>query len=103
MRSMSDVRQPFRVGLVGAGYISEFHLRALHRLRRVHVVGVADADLARAVRVANKWRLAGCYASLDELLAEKPDVVHVLTPPDSHADLACQAIEHGCHIFVEKP
>ena len=31
------------------------------------------------------------------------DVVHILTPPKTHAELAIRAIEAGCHVFVEKP
>jgi predicted dehydrogenase len=33
----------------------------------------------------------------------RPDVVHVLTPPDSHASLAVQALEAGAHVLAEKP
>jgi len=44
------------------------------------------------------------YGSLGEALASVTfDVVHVVTPPDSHEALAEQALEAGCHIYVEKP
>lgn len=33
----------------------------------------------------------------------KPDVVHILTPPQSHAEISIQCLESGCHVFVEKP
>src|SRR5262249_55592521 len=33
----------------------------------------------------------------------RPDVIHVLTPPDSHARLAVEGLEMGCDVFVEKP
>jgi nucleoside-diphosphate-sugar epimerase/predicted dehydrogenase len=33
----------------------------------------------------------------------KPDVIHVLTPPSSHCALTLEALEIGCHVFVEKP
>jgi len=32
-----------------------------------------------------------------------PDAVFVCTPPDSHVNLATAAIDHGAHVFVEKP
>src|SRR2546427_7893340 len=31
------------------------------------------------------------------------DVVHVLTPPDSHTAVALEALRLGCHVLVEKP
>jgi nucleoside-diphosphate-sugar epimerase/predicted dehydrogenase len=31
------------------------------------------------------------------------DVVHVLTPPNTHVDVALEALSLGCHVLVEKP
>ena len=91
-----------RIGLIGSGYVSRFHLLALQRLPNVKLVGVFDLDPARAQALA---AAAGCpaCASLPELFAAGVDVVHVLTPPASHAPLTIQALEHGCHVLVEKP
>ncbi|NQU09886.1 Gfo/Idh/MocA family oxidoreductase, partial [bacterium] len=92
----------FRVGLIGAGYISRYHLAALHRLPGIRLVGVADLDPARATALA---REAKCltFPTVAELLGAGLDVVHVLTPPASHATLTIQALETGCHVLVEKP
>lgn len=93
-----------RVGIVGAGYVSAHHLRALKSIPSVHVVGVADLDLARAQLVANSFHLPKAYSSADEMLASGTvDVVHVLTPPAFHADVAIQALSAGAHVLVEKP
>ena len=87
-----------RVGLVGAGYVSEFHVEALKRLPQVRIVGVTDLDPARA-------RATGLptFPSLAAMAAEGLDVVHVLTPPSSHAVVALEALTLGCHVLVEKP
>src|SRR5262249_21940749 len=42
-------------------------------------------------------------SSLTAMRVARPDVVHVLTPPSSHARLATEALEMGCDVFVEKP
>jgi len=34
---------------------------------------------------------------------ERPELVDICTPPGTHAALARQAAEHGCHILIEKP
>lgn len=92
----------FRAGLIGAGYISEYHIRALERLPNVQIRGIVDLDGSKAAAAAQR---AGCkpFTSVADLLATGLDVVHVLTPPATHADLAIEALEAGCHVFVEKP
>jgi len=92
----------YRVGLVGAGYVSEFHIQALKRLPHVRIVGITDIDPARAKATANRFGIAA-HPSLKVMAAEGLDVVHVLTPPDSHADVALEALSLGCHVLVEKP
>ncbi|MFN3649696.1 MAG: NAD-dependent epimerase/dehydratase family protein [Armatimonadota bacterium] len=91
-----------RAGLAGAGYISEYHAAALRRLPGVELVGVHDLDRARARALAEKLGIAAC-GSLAELRERGADVIHVLTPPNVHAEVACQALELGCHVLVEKP
>lgn len=93
----------FRVGIIGAGYVSAHHLRALKSLSSVDVVGIADLDLAKAMAVAKTFLLPGTYGSVAELLASGVDVVHVLTPPASHAAVSIQALRAGVHVLVEKP
>jgi len=92
----------YRVGLVGAGYVSEFHIQALKRLLNVRIVGITDLDPARAKATAHRFGIAA-HASLKVMAAEGLDVVHVLTPPGSHVDVAVEALSLGCHVLVEKP
>ncbi len=92
-----------KVGIVGAGYVSAHHLRALKSLEDVQVVGVADLDLSKAQEVARSFGLPNAYQSVDELLAAGVDVVHVLTPPAFHAAVAIRALRAGSHVLVEKP
>jgi predicted dehydrogenase/nucleoside-diphosphate-sugar epimerase len=92
-----------RVALVGAGYVSAYHIRALQTLPHVRVVGIADASIDRARALAERFAIPGVYASLSDMREARPDAVHVLTPPASHARLAVEALEMGCDVFVEKP
>jgi predicted dehydrogenase/nucleoside-diphosphate-sugar epimerase len=68
------------------------------------VVAVADpsADARRLVREIAPG--AREFTSLEDALeAGEFDVVHVCTPPATHADLAVRALEAGCNVYVEKP
>ena len=95
--------QKIKAGILGAGGISEFHIRGLRSLPYVDIVGVADVDAARAQDLAKRMALPRSFPSLAALLESRPDVVHVLTPPDCHAENAIEALREGCHVFVEKP
>lgn len=92
----------YRVGIVGAGHISEFHLAALRRLKGVVVDGLVDIDPERAQRVARRFGVA-VAPTVSSLLEREVDVVHVLTPPETHASIALEALGAGCHVLVEKP
>jgi len=93
----------YRVGLVGAGHISEFHIRALKRVAGVELVGVTDLDAERAKNLATRFSAGKVFADLAEMGKAGLDVVHVMTPPSSHAELTLQALDLGCHVLVEKP
>jgi predicted dehydrogenase/nucleoside-diphosphate-sugar epimerase len=91
-----------RVGFVGAGMISDHHAAAVQNLAGVELVGVCDLDAERARARAVAWGTTA-YSSLDALVEAGVDVVHVLTPPSTHARVALEALERGCHVLVEKP
>lgn len=93
-----------RTGIVGCGRIAAFHLPAVLARVGPGAVTVTDADRGVAKRVAAQYDLGGEHADLDAMLAEnRPDVVHILTPPATHAALAIRALKAGCHVLVEKP
>jgi predicted dehydrogenase len=57
-----------------------------------------------AEQLAVRYGIATRYSDVGVMLdAERPDVVHIATPPQSHFTLAMTAIDAGCHVFVEKP
>jgi predicted dehydrogenase/nucleoside-diphosphate-sugar epimerase len=96
---------PLRVALVGGGKMAQHHARAVAAAGvPAEVVAVTDPSPAAREAMAAVVPDARGYATLGELLhAERPDVVHVCTPPGSHEELAMQALEGGCHVYVEKP
>jgi predicted dehydrogenase/nucleoside-diphosphate-sugar epimerase len=97
----SDER--LRVGLVGAGYISEFHARAVQRVPNARIVGVTDFVPSRAAALAAQFGVPNVFARMEDMISEGVDVVHILTPPETHAQLAVAALNSGCHVLVEKP
>lgn len=91
-----------RVGLAGAGYISEFHVAALRRVPEVELLGFYDVDASRAAQAGEKFG-ARAYPSLAAMREAGAGSIHVLTPPHTHAAVALEALGLGCHVLVEKP
>ena len=90
------------VGLIGCGNVSGQYLPNGSRLDGVRFVACADLDRAAADRVGAQWGLA--ISTPDDLpQRDDVDVVLVLTPPDTHADIALAAIAAGKHVYTEKP
>jgi predicted dehydrogenase/nucleoside-diphosphate-sugar epimerase len=96
--------EPLRIGLVGCGKMGMQHLRAIRALGGAQVVGIADpqADREQIAELVAPNALF-CDDAMTLLREALPDVVHIVTPPGTHAELARQAIEAGCHVYVEKP
>jgi predicted dehydrogenase/nucleoside-diphosphate-sugar epimerase len=92
-----------RVGLVGAGYISEFHARAIQRAPNARIIGIADVVNSRAASLAARFNVPKVFPTMEAMINEGVDVIHILTPPDTHAQLAIAALKDGCHVLVEKP
>ena len=93
-----------RVAIVGCGQISRVHMSALGDMDGIDVCAVCDRDKWRAQGAAKRAGGASAYVDLATLLRhESPDAVHILTPPHTHAELAIEAMEAGCHALVEKP
>jgi predicted dehydrogenase/nucleoside-diphosphate-sugar epimerase len=102
MSERSNQRK-FRAAIVGAGYVSTYHIRAVQSLEFGEVAAIVDVNEARAQEVADRFNIPAVYRSIDEIPAKHIDVVHVLTPPDYHCEVAVRALEMGCHVLVEKP
>jgi 2-alkyl-3-oxoalkanoate reductase len=94
---------PVRVGIVGAGYVATHHLRALRDLPFIKLTAICDQDRPRAGQMAARFGVERVCASLAEMASLGVDVIHVLTPPASHCALTLEALDMGCHVFVEKP
>ncbi len=101
------VRSPnlFKVGVVGAGWVAaDRHVPALLRIPDVRLAAVCDSKVGRAATLA-KAGDADTIAteSLDDLIATRPDLVSVCTPPFAHRDTAVRLLDAGIPVFLEKP
>ncbi|GAA4071756.1 Gfo/Idh/MocA family protein [Nonomuraea soli] len=95
-----------RVAVVGTGGIaSGCHMPALAaQAHRAEVVAAVDVDADRVKAFAAEHSIPAAYTSLTEMLeAERPDLVHLCTPPFLHAEQARECLEAGAWVWCEKP
>ncbi|HSS61524.1 MAG TPA: Gfo/Idh/MocA family oxidoreductase [Candidatus Limnocylindrales bacterium] len=94
-----------RAAIIGAGSIAGEHARILHAAgERVALVAAADVDMARLTDFCATHFIPRGYATPEDLLhSERPDLVHICTPPGTHAALAVQCLEAGASVWCEKP
>ena len=101
---MGTVDRPVNVGLLGTGYIADWHAKALRSVHGTRLAAVCDRDPARVQAFAARYGVARAHTSLSEMLSEgRLDVVHVLLPPELHAQTAAEIVAAGLHVLLEKP
>lgn len=92
------------IALIGCGKMGMQHMKALAESKRARIVAVADfrASAADIHNVAR--RDVAIFANAEALLAGlSPDIVHIVTPPETHYALGKLALENGAHVYIEKP
>ncbi|TXD36706.1 Gfo/Idh/MocA family oxidoreductase [Lujinxingia vulgaris] len=93
-----------KVGIVGAGSISELHARGYQEDPRAEIVAVCDRDEDRAIQRSLDWGARAYYTNFSEMLENKEiDAVEILTPHYLHASQVIDALQAGKHVSVERP
>ncbi len=93
-----------RFGVIGYGYWGPNIVRNLHGLDSTRVTMVSDKNAAALARVRKSYPEIQAVADPMEIVrSSNIDAVAVITPVWTHYELAKAALEHGKHVFVEKP
>ena len=93
-----------KIGLVGCGVAIKGHIPAIRNVPGTEIVGICDINEEKVKKVADLLKIQNSYTYLGEMLEQqKPEIVHIMTPPRTHASLAIKAMQIGCHVLVEKP
>ena len=90
----------FRVACLGAGYFSQFHFDAWERIAGAELVGIANRNIEKARQTGYP-----AFDRLDQLLeATSPDLLDIITPPETHLDAIKAALDFGVKaIICQKP
>jgi predicted dehydrogenase len=93
-----------KFGVIGYGYWGPNVVRNLDRLEQTSLIGVCDQSAAARQRAGKAYPDVLVTDNPAELMSSPEiDAVAVVTPVWTHYELAKQALQHGKHVFVEKP
>ncbi len=90
-----------RAGVVGAGYLGQFHAEKYANLPNVELTGIVEKDQARGEQIARKLN-TDAFTDLSRLLG-KVDAVSIVVPTILHHQIARQFLDAGVHVLLEKP
>ena len=91
------------LGILGAGNISQTHVRAASEIAGAQVVAVCGQNVEKTRRLAASVG-ASAYEDLQAFLDHKPmEVVLIGSPPGLHTEQGIEAARRGLHVLVEKP
>ncbi|RWR19331.1 gfo/Idh/MocA family oxidoreductase [Microbacterium enclense] len=103
--------RPLRVAMIGYGFMGAAHSvgwrqapRVFDLARPVEMAVVVGRNVDAVASAAAKWGWAESATDWREVIARDDiDVVDIVTPGDSHAEIAIAALEAGKHVLCEKP
>jgi predicted dehydrogenase len=90
-----------KTGVIGVGYLGQFHAEKYAGIADVELVGVVDSDPARVAQVSKKLNTRA-FSDPTQLLGQV-DAVSIVVPTILHHGLAKQFLEQGVHVLLEKP
>ncbi len=92
-----------KAAVIGVGSMGRNHARVYREMEGVELVGVADQNGPTAAKVGSTFS-APHYTDYQQLVEEcQPDLVTLAVPTVLHFEIACDLIERGVNVLVEKP
>lgn len=93
-----------KVAIIGCGKIADSHAAQILRIPNCEMVGVCDREPLMARQLFERFPIRAHFSDIGEMFKQaRPDAVHITTPPQSHFELGRQCLEHGAHVYLEKP
>ena len=90
------------IAVIGCGAIGKRHIEVLDQMGVGRIIACdPSGDRLKVIKeICPRCEPVRAYS---EALKKKPFAVYVLTPTQMHIPQAMEALEAGCHVFIEKP
>lgn len=94
---------PLKLATVGTGYFSQFHYAAWQRIPEISVVGICNRTASGAATVAERFSHAKVFTNFEDMLDRvTPDIVDIITPPETHLSYITIAAARGIAVICQK-
>lgn len=93
-----------RVAAVGAGYFAQFQYEAWTRIPEAKLVACCNRTKSRAEETAARYGIPAAFDSIEAMLSQaRPDLLDVITPPETHLAAIRLAAAHKIDVICQKP
>ena len=99
------MEKKFKVGIVGCGSISHSHTQSYQKNPNIEIIACCDINLKRAENYAKIYNIKSYYGSIDEMLANEPELdgVSICTWNNAHYECTMKALKAKKNVLCEKP
>jgi predicted dehydrogenase len=105
-RALTSPSDTLRLAGIGVGGMGGADLASLSSHAKVEVVALCDVDANNLASAGEKHPKAKKFTDFRKMfdeMANQIDAVHVSTPDHTHAAAAMTAMNHGKHVYCQKP
>ena len=93
-----------KIGIVGCGFWANYQVAAWYEAVPAVRFAFCDPRLENAEKMAKSFPSLGVYQDIDVMLAaENLDLVDIITPPATHAELTRKVARKGIPVVCQKP
>jgi len=95
----------YKSAILGCGPRAAEHIKAYQGLKEIHLHAACDKIKTRLDDYGQKFQISALYENFAEMLdKERPDILHIVTPPTIREEPIELAAQYGVKgIIVEKP
>ncbi len=93
--------EKIKVGVVGVGYLGQFHAEKYAKSKGVELVGVVDSNTHRAKEIAKRVKTQPFFHLAE--IVDRVQAVSIAVPTAVHHVIAKECLLHGIDVLIEKP
>ncbi|VVB66511.1 UDP-N-acetylglucosamine 3-dehydrogenase [Candidatus Gugararchaeum adminiculabundum] len=94
--------EKIKVGIIGCGYWGRKHVDEYSKIPDAEIVGICDVASPDLEELAKKYGVKS-FRKVRDLLDAGAQAVSIVTPNETHFEVAKECLCRGIHVLLEKP